>query len=396
MITKLHLERWADVLVRHATDIQPGKVVRITAHPSAEALLEAVYRKVLAAGGLPIVNCRPECLGEAFYELANEEQLDWQNPIAQHEIELVDATINIGACKNLRALDKFDPAITQRAARANSASRDLLFQRAAVADDPSIDSDLRPLLWTTTLFPTEAYAQDAGMSFRDYSRFVIKACQLDHEDPVAFWQDLDRWQCQLADQLMSGSKLHFYTPAGTDLTVDTAGMRWLSSPGRKNFPDGEVYSGPNLGAENGGAEGVVMFDQRCVYQGHAVRNARVVMEKGRATEVKADEGEAFLISMLDQDEGARRIGEVAFGTNRAISQPTGQILFDEKMGGSFHLAFGAGYPETGNTNKSALHWDLIAALGEGSRVTLDGKPFCIDGRFVDMPPEVNWLSETVN
>ena len=108
------------MLVRHATDIQPGKVVRITAHPAAEALLEAVYRKVLAAGGLPIVNCRPESLNEAFYELANEEQLDWQNPIAQHEIELVDATINIGACNNLRALDKFDPAITQRAARAIS------------------------------------------------------------------------------------------------------------------------------------------------------------------------------------------------------------------------------------------------------------------------------------
>ena len=190
---------------------------------------------------------------------------------------------------------------------------------------------------------------------------------------------------------MAGSQLHFHTPAGTDLTVDTAGMRWLSSPGRKNFPDGEVYSGPNLNAENGGAQGVVVFDKRCVYQGHAVRNARIVMEKGRATVVTADEGEDFLISMLDQDEGARRIGEVAFGTNRAIDRPTGQILFDEKMGGSFHLAFGSGYPETGNTNKSALHWDLIASLGEGSRVTLDGKPFCIDGQFVNMPPEVNWL-----
>ncbi len=190
---------------------------------------------------------------------------------------------------------------------------------------------------------------------------------------------------------MTGSSLHFQTPAGTDLTVDIAGMRWLSSPGRKNFPDGEVYSGPNAAAANGGVEGVVVFDHRCVYQGHAVRNARIVMEGGRATDVGADEGEDFLKSMLDQDEGARRIGEVAFGTNRAINRSTGQILFDEKMGGSFHLAFGAGYPETGNVNKSALHWDLIAALGEGSRVTLDGRPFCVDGAFVDMPPEVDWI-----
>lgn len=390
MLTQTHLDRWADVLVRHATDVQPGKVVRITAQPAATPLLEAVYRRVLQAGGMPIVNCRPESLNESFFELATPEQLDWVNPFNQLETQRVDATINLAASTNLRAMDKFDPAITQRAARANRASRELFFQRAAVADDPTIASNLKPLLWSTTLFPTDAYAQDAGMSLRDYQQFVIHACQLNHEDPVSFWQELDRWQSQLAEQLMTGQKLHFQTPAGTDLTVDISGMRWLSSPGRKNFPDGEVYSGPNLDAENGGAEGVVFFDKRCVYQGHTVRNARIVMEAGRATQVTADEGEGFLIAMLDQDDGARRIGEVAFGTNRAITKPTGQILFDEKMGGSFHLAFGAGYPETGNVNKSALHWDLIAGLGEGSRVTLDGKPICIDGQFVTMPPEVPW------
>lgn len=391
MLTNLHLSRWADVLVRHATDIKPGTVVRITAQPAAVDLLEAVYRKVLEAGGHPIVNCRPESLSEAFFELAGDEQLDWENPITSLECEMVDATINIGASTNLRMMDKFDPAIVQRAARANEASRELFFQRAAVADDASIDSELKPLLWTTTLYPTNAYAQDAGMSLKDYSEFVIKACQLDHEDPVAFWQSLDRWQGELAESLMAGSELHFTTPEGTDLRVDVSGMRWLSSPGRKNFPDGEVYSGPNLDAENGGAHGVVVFDKRCVYQGRAVRNARIRMENGRATEVTADEGEDFLIAMLDQDEGARRIGEVAFGTNRAIDRATGQILFDEKMGGSFHLAFGSGYPETGNVNKSGLHWDLIASLGEGSCVTLDGEPFCVDGKFVNMPPEVEWV-----
>lgn len=391
MLTQLHLDRWAEVLVKHATDIQPGKIVRINAQPSAERLLEAVYRKVLIAGGLPMVNCRPEFLGEAFFELANEQQLDWTSPLARLETETIDASINIGASNNLRAYDKFDPKVTQRAARADRPNREIFFQRAAVADDPSIDSTLKPLLWTTTLFPTNAYAQDAGMSLNDYSDFVVRACQLNQEDPVAFWQALDRWQCQLAEQLMTGSELHFQTPAGTDLKVDISGARWLSSPGRKNFPDGEVYSGPNLNAPNGGADGVVFFDKRCVYQGHAVRNARIVMKNGRATDVTADEGEAFLISMLDQDDGARRIGEVAFGTNRAINRPTGQILFDEKMGGSFHLAFGSGYPETGNCNKSALHWDLIAGLDQGSKVTLDGKPFCIDGQFVTMPPEVKWL-----
>ncbi|MFM7181385.1 MAG: aminopeptidase [Verrucomicrobiales bacterium] len=391
MLNHLHIDRWAEVLVRHATNVQPGTIVRITAQPAAELLLEAVYRKVIIAGGLPVVNCRPEFLGEAFYELAQEHQLDWASPFARFDAETVEATINLSASTNLRALDKFDPKIMQRAARADRASRELFYQRAAVADDPSIDSTLKPLLWTTTLYPTNAYAQDAGMSLRDYCGFVIRACQLEQEDPVAFWEGLDRWQCELAEELMSGSELHFRTPLGTDLKVNVTGMRWLSSPGRKNFPDGEVYSGPNLKAPNGGASGVVVFEKRCVYQGRAVRNARIVMENGRATEVTADEGQDFLISMLDQDEGARRIGEVAFGTNRAISRSTGQILFDEKMGGSFHLAFGSGYPETGNSNQSALHWDLIAGLDQGSTVTLDGKPFCMDGKFVNMPPEVKWL-----
>jgi len=391
MLNQLHLDRWADVLVRHATKIKSGNVVRITTQPAAEPLLAAVYRKVLEAGGHPIVNCRPEILGEIFYETANGEQLDWENPFAMKEAELIDASINISAITNLRSLDKFDTKTTQRAAKSNREFRELFFQRAAVADDPGIDANLAPLLWSTTLYPTNAYAQDAGMSLKDYSEFVIRACQLNQEDPVAFWEELDRWQCELAAQLNAGSELHFQTPAGTDLKVNIGGMRWFSSPGRKNFPDGEVYSGPNLAAENGGAQGVVVFDKRCVYQGHAVRNARIVMENGRATDVSAEEGEDFLIAMLDQDEGARLIGEVAFGANRAISKPTGQILYDEKMGGSFHLAFGAGYPETGNVNKSALHWDLIAGLTKGSQVTLDGKPFCIDGEFVTMPPEVKWL-----
>jgi aminopeptidase len=390
-ITQIHLDRWAEVLVHHATHIQAGQVVRITAQPMAEPLLEAVYRKVLIAGGQAIVHCKPECLGPAFYELAGDSQLDWVNPTSIHEIELVDATINLSACTDLRALDQVDPAKPQRAAKANLANREIFFQRAAAADDPALADKHRPLYWTTTLFPTKAYAEEAGMSLDDYCAFVVRACQLNQEDPVTFWENLDRWQGQLAERLMSGRELHFQTPLGTDLRVNVEGMRWLSSPGRKNFPDGEVYSGPNLGAENGGAHGVVVFDQRTILQGHAVSNAHIVMENGRATEVHADEGEDFLIAMLDQDEGARRVGEVAFGTNRAIDRPTGQILFDEKMGGSFHMAYGAGYPETGNTNKSALHWDLIARLGEGSEVTLDGRPFCVDGCFVDMPDEVKWL-----
>jgi aminopeptidase len=391
MLTSLHLERWADLLVRHAVSVQAGQVVRITAQPAAEPLLEAVYRAVLAAGGHPIVHVQPESLTEVFYEWASDGQLDWKNPLNARETELIDASIHLSACTNLRAMDKVDPARTQRVARANEDNRILFFNRAAAVDAPELNPEIRPLRWSTTLFPTNAYAQYAGMSLKDYETFVIRACQLNQPDPVAFWRSLDDWQSRLAATLTAGHELHFKTPGGTDLRVAIDGMRWFSSPGRKNVPDGEVYSGPNLAAENGGAEGVVVFDQRTVYQGHPVSGVRIRMEQGRAGPVTAREGEAFLISMLDQDEGARRIGEVAFGTNRAIDRASGQILYDEKMGGTFHLAFGAGFPETGNRNQSALHWDLIGSLGEGSEVTLDGEPFCLEGRFVNMPAEVEWM-----
>ena len=182
MITHTHLERWADVLVRHAVDLKPGQIVRITAQPEAEALLEAVYRATLQAGAHAIVNCRPESLGEAFYELANEDQLDWINPLSLHETELVDATINLSASTNLRAMDKVDPARPQRAAKANQPNREVFFQRAAAADDPELAKEHRPLLWSTTLYPTNAYAQQAGMSLKDYSAFVVQACQLNQED----------------------------------------------------------------------------------------------------------------------------------------------------------------------------------------------------------------------
>lgn len=391
MINSIHLHRWADLLVNYATEVKPGQVVRITSQLEGEPLLEAVYRSVLEAGAHAIVQIKPESLTGAFYELANDDQLDWQNPLDKQTIEMVDATINIAASSNIRLMDQFDPALPQRVAKANASTRSIFLNRAAVADAPEIDPDLIPLRWSTTLYPTLAYAEYAGMSLKDYSKFVIRACQLEQEDPIAFWQSLDNWQSELAGKLMEGRKLHYRTPAGTDLQVDIQGMRWLSSPGRKNFPDGEVYSGPNLNASDGGVEGVVVFDQRTVYQGHSVSGVQISMEKGRATDVKADEGEEFLISMLDQDEGARCIGEVAFGTNRAINRMSGQVLYDEKMGGSFHMAFGAGYPETGNVNESSLHWDLIATLGKGSLVTLDGKPLCVDGTFVTMPEEVSWL-----
>ena len=391
MLHTTHLERWADLLVRYAVELQAGQVVKIGAETAALPLMEQVYRCALQRGAHAITHVTPGFLTEAFYDLANDAQLDWSNPLDRTETELIDASIRIAASTNLRQMDKVDTALTQRRAKAGKDNRELFFDRAAAADSPELKPDLRPLRWSVTLFPTEAYAQNAGMSYNDFCEYVVYGCQLNQDDPVAFWQSLDDWQCQLADKLMTGKELHYVTPAGTDLKVNVDGARWLSSPGRKNFPDGEVYSGPNLDAPNGGAEGVVFFDQQTVYQGRTVRGVRIVLENGRATEVSAEEGEEFLISMLDQDDGARRIGEVAFGTNRAVQKMCGLILYDEKMGGSFHMAFGAGFPETGNSNKSALHWDLIATLGPGSRVTLDGEDFCVDGTFTGMPPEVNWL-----
>ena len=233
------------------------------------------------------------------------------------------------------------------------------------------------LRWNVTLFPTDALAQDADMALAEFEDFVYGACLCDQPDPVAAWQEVARKQQILVDWLAGKSEVHLVGP-DTDLTVGIAGRSFVNCCGDKNMPDGEVFTGP----EETKVNGHVCFSFPAIYQGREVSGIRLWFEDGVVVKSSAAKNEAFLTQMLDTDEGARRLGEFAFGTNFGIQRFIKSILFDEKIGGTVHMALGGGYPETGSTNRSAIHWDMICDLRDGGEVTVDGELFAKDGKYV--------------
>lgn len=370
------LDALARVITEYATDLQPGDVVRMSTDPIAQPLIEALYEAALARGAHPHVKLVPDSLQEHFLAHASDEQLAFLSPLVQHEIETIDASIGIWAETNTKALSKVDPARQGKASAARRPIMERFMTRAA-------DGELK---WCGTLYPTAASAQDAEMSLSDYEDFVFAAGLLDHPDPVASWREIEKRQQLVADYLKNKKLLHFRSGSGhTDLTVNVESMHWINCCGKENFPDGEVFTGPNLDAPDGGVNGVVRYSFPAVHNGREVHDIELTFEKGKVVDEKASKGLDFLRAMLDQDDRARYLGEIAIGTNYQIQQYTKNTLFDEKIGGTFHAAVGSGYPETGNTNSSGLHWDMVCDLREdagGGTIEADGEVFFRDGRFV--------------
>jgi aminopeptidase len=233
------------------------------------------------------------------------------------------------------------------------------------------------LNWTGTQFPCQASAQDADMSLGEYEDFVFGAGLLNEPDPVAAWNKVSQRQQKLVDFLNGKSDYHVVAANGTDIRMSVAGKKWINCDGHENFPDGEVFSGPVIDS----ASGVVHFSFPAVHGGREVEDVRLKFKDGKVIEASAGKGEEFLISMLDMDGGSRFLGECAIGTNYSITRYTKNTLFDEKIGGTVHFALGAGYPETGNSNQSGLHWDMVVDLRKGGFVEIDGTKISEDGRF---------------
>lgn len=365
------LDRLADVLVNYSTAVKEGDEVAILADPVAMPLVEATYEAVLRAGGHPYYVARPESLHDALMALGSETQLRRIPSILEHVTGTVDVRISFWGEINTRAGGSYDPA---RMATFEASRRPLMkkfLERFAAGE----------LRWVGTLFPTPASAQDAEMSLRAYEKFVFEAGLLHLPDPAAAWQQIFQRQELVREFLQQKKELRFQAPAadghdGTDLRVNVAGGTWINCSGKENFPDGEVFCGPQ------GADGHVNYTYPAVYNGREVEGVRLQFKGGRVVDASAKKNEAFLIEMLDQDEGARNMGEIAIGTNYAIRNFTRNTLFDEKIGGTFHAAVGAGYPESGSTNESGLHWDMVCDLRRGGSIAADGDVFHKDGRFL--------------
>ena len=352
--------RFAALLCGYCLDVQAGQQVVVRSTTLAAPLLLALQRELLGREAWPLI--RPELPGgdEAFWAAARDAQLDGFAPAELAETEGTDASLGIQAPENTRALAGVAADRMARAARARAPVREAALRRR----------------WCLTLWPTAAGAQQAGMGSAEFAAFVRRALFLDGDDAPAAWAELRGFQARLIERLAGARELRIEAE-GTDLTLSVEGRTWVNSDGKRNMPSGEVFTGPNEHS----AEGRVRFDVPSSPRGVEVAGIELELREGRVVSARADRGEGYLKATLATDDGASRLGEIGIGTNFGIDRAVGAILFDEKIGGTVHLAVGRSYPETGGTNASAVHWDMICDLRGDGRLSADGETIQQDGDF---------------
>jgi aminopeptidase len=366
-VADIRIEKLADLLVNYSVAVRPGDKVAIQGDSAAEPLLKAIYVKVLKAGGNPFFVISPDGVNELFYRYASDDQLKHVAPPTKLIMETYDVRISIGAETNTKELSGIDPAKIVMRQQARSAIMKTYLERAARGE----------LRWTYALYPTNAYAQDSDMSLAEYEDFLYSACLGDINDPIGYWKNFSAWQQKIVEWLKGKKQIHITAP-GTDLHLSVEGRTFVNCDGHENMPDGEVFTGPVEDSINGH----VLFSYPSIENGREVSGIRLWFEHGRVVKATAEKNQDFLLQTLDTDPGARGVGEFAFGTSRGINRFTRQILFDEKINGSFHMALGASYPETGGKNESAIHWDMICDMREGGKVTVDDQLMYQDGKFI--------------
>jgi aminopeptidase len=354
------IEATARLLVRYCLDVKRGTTIGIECRTVAEPLAQALCEEVLRAGAFPAPRLTPDGFAEAFLTLGRPHHFTTLPPFERAYAGAVDATISIQSETNTRALSAVPPR------------RQAMLSRTM----KPVMTVLRRKRWVITLFPTAAYAQDAEMSLRDYEDFVYGAMFADTRDPAAEWRRIRQRQAGLIARLKGAREVRIVGPE-TDLRLAVAGRTFRNSDGRSNMPSGEIFTSP----VETSAEGHILYDFPVCRGGREVDGIRLVFRKGAVVEASARKGEAYLKEVLQTDPGARRLGELGIGTNTRIQRFTRNILFDEKIGGTVHLAIGRGFTETGGKNHSAVHWDMIKDLRRGGAIYVDGKLFQKDGRF---------------
>ena len=361
------IERLAELLVRYSNAIQPGDQVLIGGSPAATPLLSALYAKTLAAGGNPLCEIENGWAQELLLKHGKKNQLEYIPSWKLEQAEKVDCLFNVRSEQNTRSLSGVDPKKQQQKLKAMKPLREIYHRRMN-------DQSLR---WCVTLFPTEAYAQDADMSLSDFEDFVYKACKVDKSDPVAAWKKISRSQKKMAE-FLNRAKTVRIVAKDTDISFSVQGRTWINCDGTENMPDGEVFTGPVEDSANG----KIRFSFPACYNGREVEDVRLEFKRGKVVKATAAKNEEFLNHLLDMDAGARYLGEFSFATNFAIQRFTKAILFDEKIGGTVHFAVGSSYAESGGKNKSVLHWDMVCDLRQGGKAYVDGKLFLRDGKFL--------------
>ena len=363
------IHAFAHLLTNYCIQTRKNDRVLIEGTSRAEPLVLALVKEILEAGGLPHVLMEPVRYREVFLKYAQEHQLTSPHAFRLYGYREFESKIYIQSITNTRDLNSIDPK-----------TRALLYQGLNPIYEAQFNREAEgKFKRVSTLFPTSGIAQEANMSLADFEDMFYQACHVHDpaDDPEHFWQNKKQENSAYLDALKGRKTVHLLGP-NADLTFSIDGRRFISSNGRRNMPDGEIFTGP---VENS-AEGWVRFSYPSIHFGVEVSGIELRFKDGEVTDCSAAVGEETLQSRLGMDEGAKHLGEFGIGTNYGLTRPTGQILLDEKIGGSIHLALGRGYPKTGGVNESAIHWDLITDFSSDAQIEFDGEVLYKDGKFV--------------
>ncbi len=359
-------QKYARLLVEYSLQLKKGDKFLIRSSYIAEPLIKEVYKLALEKGAFPETQISVNGLVKDFYDGASDEQLQYVSPIQDYITKNFDALLSIESPFNLKALQNVDPAKKQMAAEAKRELNKIFMERAAKKE----------MRWTLCVFPTDSQSQEAAMSKSEYEEFVYSACLLYDDDPVKSWQKLRDDQQRIVDLLNTKEQIQ-YKSKDVNVSFSTKGRVWLNSAGTNNMPSGEVFSAPVEDSVNG----KVRFSYPGIFMGQEIEDITLEIEDGLVVKWDAEKGKE-LLDKIFEIEGARRFGEVAVGTNKGIQKFTRNMLFDEKIGGTIHMAVGATYPETGGKNESSIHWDLLADMKNDSEIIADGQVIYRNGEFV--------------
>lgn len=357
----------AKILVSYSVNVQPGEFVMIQTSLQALPMADETLRQVVRAGGNPHLHIEDDEFNEIIFKEGSTAQIEWVSPATRLLFDQADVLIALRAPANTRNLNNVDPEKQRLRELARRVLLETYFSRTAAGK----------MRWTFTTPPCQALAQEADMSLGEFEDFVYAATFADRPDPVAEWHKLFVEQERLIGWLKGKKQVEIHGPQ-VDLRLSVADRTFINSHGLRNMPDGEIYTGPVEDSANGW----VKFNYPAVNKGQVVEGVELEFKDGQVTNARAEKNESYLHAMLNSDPGARYLGEFAIGTNYGIQRFTRSILFDEKIGGSFHMAVGAGYPETGSVNKSSIHWDFICDLRRDSEILVDGELFYRNGKFV--------------
>jgi aminopeptidase len=359
------ITRLARLTVEYSLEVKKGDLVAISAPSFAEPLVLQLTREILKAGGHPFTRVYFPRSQEIFYHEAQDHQLDYLNPLFLDLIDKIDGYIVVYASDNRKALTNVDPAKQARAAKAQTELQKRFTAR------------LKQGWYALVPYPTSALAQEANMGSFEYEDFVYSACLVDKRNPVKEWQKISAKQAKITAWLDTKSTIRFESK-DVNLVAQVSGRKWVNADGHLNMPDGEIFTSPIEDS----VEGTIRFSYPGIFMGKEVQGVELTFKNGVVEKATADKGQALLDHILSIDDGAKRLGEIAIGTNPGITKFTKNILFDEKLTGTIHCALGNAFEEAKGKNESAIHWDLLADMTQNGKIFANDELFYKNGKFL--------------